>query len=78
MFIEEEIEGTDRFYSIMANFINNECVICRKAITGKNVKCFYCGIEYHYNCVKEWISEYNNCPTCMNFYVVPKQCAVEV
>ena len=53
---------------------NVQCTICHEFIWHKSsriIKCTFCGSEYHYNCVADWLARYNSCPMCQNVFLNP-------
>ncbi|MFW9773144.1 MAG: RING finger domain-containing protein [Candidatus Heimdallarchaeota archaeon] len=50
-----------------------KCTICHQKIKHNqtSINCAYCESPYHYNCVVNWLSTYNSCPTCQNTFLNP-------
>jgi hypothetical protein len=40
------------------------CTICFEKSTKNMVYVNKCGHNFHYNCMKMWLAEHNNCPMC--------------
>ena len=52
-----------------------QCTICHDFINpkkDKQIKCSFCGSQYHSNCITSWLLEYNSCPMCLNVFLMPK------
>ncbi|MFW9872441.1 MAG: hypothetical protein ACFFG0_05005 [Candidatus Thorarchaeota archaeon] len=51
-----------------------QCTVCHKFINfakDKVITCPFCGSTYHYLCVAFWLSKYNSCPMCQNYFLEP-------
>jgi len=51
-----------------------QCTICHESVNidNNNIKCLYCGSNFHFTCVAGWLSEHNACPMCQNQFLIPK------
>ena len=45
---------------------NNKCMICLDDISQKNMGITKCNHTFCFNCLYNWISTNNSCPTCRN------------
>lgn len=51
-----------------------QCTVCHELIlprTTEIIKCSYCGSQYHYSCVYDWLARHNSCPMCQNVFLNP-------
>ncbi|XP_028083257.1 probable E3 ubiquitin-protein ligase HIP1 [Camellia sinensis] len=47
------------------------CCICQEDyVDGKELGKLNCGHEFHFNCIKQWLVQKNNCPICRKTAVV--------
>ncbi|KAL7233953.1 hypothetical protein ACSBR1_017540 [Camellia fascicularis] len=47
------------------------CCICQEDyVDGKELGKLNCGHEFHFNCIKQWLVQKNNCPFCKKTAVV--------
>ena len=56
------------------------CVICHENINSqenRNIKCPYCGSQFHRSCITNWLLDYNCCPLCLNTFLMPKTITIE-
>lgn len=56
------------------------CTICHELVSlreNENIKCSYCGSQYHRNCITSWLLKYNSCPMCLNVFLKPNLISLE-
>jgi DNA-directed RNA polymerase subunit RPC12/RpoP len=52
------------------------CIICHENVSlkeNRNIKCPYCGSQFHRRCITNWLIDYNSCPLCMNTFLLPER-----
>lgn len=56
------------------------CTICHEPVylrEKENIKCSYCGSQFHRTCITSWLLKYNSCPLCLNVFLIPKQVSIK-
>ena len=56
------------------------CTICHENINLKengNIKCPYCGSQFHRRCISRWLLDYNSCPLCLNTFLMPESILIK-